>query len=505
MTAAHPVPDVRRRRPWWLDAMVAVAAIFAVPATASELDILTPTPPFDQVERYESNSGGAGTVRGPFDRNAFSQPMANVDFGDRAEFNIGNSVFRRLWVTAPSSTRASDGLGPLFNSRACQSCHFRDGRGHPPEGNFPEDIAESMLMRLSVPPRTEAERALLASGRVNALPDPVYGGQLQDLGIAGQQAEGRIHTTWREEEEVLGDGTIVSLRSPAYRIEDPAFGAPDPDLMMSVRVASPMIGLGLLEAIPEEQILAGADPDDADGDGISGRPNRVWSVEHDRLMLGRFGWKANEPTLAQQNAHAFAGDIGLSSPLAPAAWGDCTEAQIACRAAIHGDDDPEAPGIEVPQALMDPLLFYTRHLAVPARRGVEDPEVLRGRGLFYEIGCEACHTSRFVTAREAATEPLSWQLIWPYTDLLLHDMGPGLADGRPDGQASGSEWRTPPLWGLGLTETVVGHTYFLHDGRARNLTEAILWHGGEAQAARDRFATLTAEERAALLAFLQSL
>ncbi|NBB84339.1 MAG: thiol oxidoreductase [Alphaproteobacteria bacterium] len=494
-----------RRRPWWVDTTAVVALLFAVPTVAAELEILTPQPPFDQAERYETNSGGAGTFRGPMDRDAFSQPMTNISFGDRAEFNIGNSVFRRLWVTAPSSTKASDGLGPLFNSRACQSCHFRDGRGHPPEANFPDDVAESMLMRLSVPPRTEEQRALLASGRINALPDPVYGGQLQDLAIAGQQAEGRIHTTWTEEEVVLGDGTLVSLRRPAYRIDDPAFGPPDPELMISIRVATPMIGLGLLEAIPEEQILANADPGDADGDGISGRPNRVWSVEHDRLMLGRFGWKANEPTLAQQNAHAFAGDVGLSSPLAPAAWGDCTEAQPACRAAIHGDDDPDSPGVEVPQELMDPLLFYTQHLAVPARRDVEDPQVLRGRGLFYETGCEECHTSRFVTARDAATEPLSWQLVWPYSDLLLHDMGPGLADNRPDGQATGSEWRTAPLWGIGLTETVVGHTYYLHDGRARNLTEAILWHGGEAEAARDTFAAMPADDREALLAFLKSL
>jgi len=493
------------RRPLLFDVLAVTAAVFAVPAVAQELDILTPEPPYDRAEPYEANSGGAGTFRGPVDRDAFSQPMANLSFADRAEFNIGNSVFRRLWVTAPSSTRASDGLGPLFNSRACQSCHFRDGRGHPPEANFPDDVAESMLMRLSRPPRTDAEAALLAEGRVNSLPDPVYGGQLQDLAVAGHTAEGRIRTEWEESVVTLAGGQTASLRAPTYSVADLGYGPLDPEVMMSVRVAPPMIGLGLLEAIPEDRILANADPDDADGDGVSGRPNRVWSTADRRLVLGRFGWKANEPTLAQQNAHAFAGDIGLSSPLARGPWGECTEAQTACREAIHGDSPAEEPGIEVPDTLMRPLLFYTRHLAVPARRGVEDPEVLTGRKHFYEIGCEACHVSRFVTDRAAPTEALSWELIWPYTDLLLHDMGEGLADGRPDGLAGGREWRTPPLWGIGLTETVVGHTYYLHDGRARNLTEAILWHGGEAQAARDAFAALPAEDRAALLAFLRSL
>ena len=475
-----------------------------MPAAALEPGLLAPQQPYDRGDAYEVNSGGAGTFRGTINRNAFSQPAGNLSFADRAAFNIGNAVFRRLWVTAPSATAASDGLGPLYNSRACQSCHPRDGRGHPPAANFPDDIAESMLMRLSVPPQTDQERALLASGQINALPDPVYGGQIQDLGIPGHAAEGHIHTAWQEVTVTLNGGETVWLRQPTYTVTELAYGPLSPDVMMSVRVAPQMIGLGLLEAIPEARILGLADPDDADGDGISGRPNFVWSVEDQGLVLGRFGLKANEPTLDQQNAHAFAGDIGLSSPLAPNPWGDCTSAQTACRAAIHGDPAGN-PGVEVPATLMEPLLFYTRHLAVPARRGVDDPQVLAGRALFYETGCVGCHVSRHLTADQAATPALSRQLIWPYTDLLLHDMGPGLADNRPDGQAGGQEWRTPPLWGIGLTETVNGHTFFLHDGRARNLTEAILWHGGEAQAQRDAFAAMTSDERAALIAFLNSL
>ena len=485
-------------------AVLGVCTIFSVPAAATQLGLLTPEAPYDRAETYEANSGGAGSYRGAINRNAFSHPAGNLSFAERADFNIGNAVFRRLWVTAPASTTASDGLGPLYNSRACQSCHLRDGRGHPPAANFPDDTAESMLLRFSVPPSTDAERALLAEGWVNALPDPTYGGQLQDLGIGGHAGEGRIHTVWEEIPVELNGGETASLRQPTYTVTDLAYGRLSEDVMMSVRIAPPMIGLGLLEAIPEDRILALADPDDADGDGISGRPNFVWSVADEALMLGRFGWKANEPTLDQQNSHAFAGDVGLSSPLAPTPWGDCTEAQTACRQAIHGDPDAN-PGVEVSGALMERLLFYVQHLAVPVRREVDDPQVLAGRDLFYQTGCVSCHVSRHLTDDNAATPALSRQLIWPYTDLLLHDMGPGLADDRPDGQATGQEWRTPPLWGIGLTEAVNGHTFFLHDGRARNLTEAILWHGGEAQAQRDAFAAMTPDERAALIAFLNSL
>ena len=503
MPGSPPIPRHRRVPRAFYIALV-VGMIFAVPAAATQLGLLTPEAPYDRAETYETNSGGAGTYRGAINRNAFSHPAGNISFAERADFNIGNAVFRRLWVTAPASTAASDGLGPLYNSRACQSCHLRDGRGHPPAANFPDDTAESMLLRLSVPPSTDAERALLAEGRANSLPDPTYGGQLQDLGIGGHAGEGRIHTVWEEVPVELNGGETASLRRPTYTVTNLAYGPLSDDVMMSVRIAPPMIGLGLLEAIPEERILGLADPDDADGDGISGRPNFVWSVADEALMLGRFGWKANEPTLDQQNSHAFAGDVGLSSPLAPTPWGDCTEAQVACRAAIHGDPDAN-PGVEVSGALMERLLFYVQHLAVPARRDVDDPQVLAGRALFYQTGCVSCHVSRHLTDDNAATPALSRQLIWPYTDLLLHDMGPGLADNRPDGQASGQEWRTPPLWGIGLTEAVNGHTFFLHDGRARNLTEAILWHGGEAQAQRDDFVAMTPDERATLIAFLNSL
>ena len=233
-------------------------------------------------------------------------------------------------------------------------------------------------------------------------------------------------------------------------------------------------------------------------------PNRTWSDEHDRIMLGRFGWKAGQPSIAQQSASAFRGDVGISTPLYPSAHGDCTAAQSGCLEAPHGGQSNQDT-VEATESMFAALLFYSRNLAVPARRDIADPQVLEGKRLFYESGCIACHTPKFVTRRDSPGEEQSFQLIWPYSDLLLHDMGEGLSDDRPEGEASGREWRTAPLWGIGLTETVNGHTYFLHDGRARNLLEAVLWHGGEAEAAKQRVVEMTRRQRSALLAFLGSL
>ena len=361
-----------------------------------------------------------------------------------------------------------------------------------------------MLMRLSVPPGSDAERDLLNEHQAKVIPEPTYGGQLQDLAIAGHKAEGRVAISYDEQPVELADGEVVVLRAPAYTIDDLAYGPLHPKTMMSPRIAQPMIGLGLLEAIAAEDILANADPDDADSDGISGKPNRVWSHEHDQVMLGRFGWKAGNPTLHQQNSDAMAGDIGISNPLFPNAFGDCTSLQKACRAAPDGRSERH-DGHETGHLVMDKILFYTRNLAVPVRRDIDDPTVLRGKKMFYETGCIACHTPKFITPKVGVPDAQAFQLIWPYTDLLLHDMGDGLADNRPEGDANDREWRTPPLWGIGLTKIVNGHTYFLHDGRARNLKEAILWHGGEAAGAQQRFVDLAKPDREALITFLNSL
>ena len=383
-------------------AMVAPVVPLAVPDRAERAAILAPTSRFDAPERWGRLSGGSATNRKRSDRDAFSLPSANLSFEARAQFAIGNGLFRRPWVSSPSSTRSADGLGPLYTARSCQRCHLKDGRGHPPTSA--EDSAVSMLVRLSVPPRTEEERALLASGRAAVIPEPIYDGQLQDVAVPGMAAEGRIRVTRTERAVTFDDGTKASLEEPRYAIVDTGYGPLDASVMTSPRVAPPMIGLGLLEAVAESDILARADPDDADGDGISGRPRSAWSREHGRTMLRR--------------------------------W---------------------------------------------------------------------CHTPKHATRRDWPVEELAGQLIWPYTDLLVHDMGDGLADGRPEGDASGREWWTAPLWGIGLTEVVNGHTRFLRDGRARNLVEAILWHGGEAHAATAAFRAMSEPEPDVLVAFLNSL
>lgn len=456
------------------------------------------------VDPAEAFPGGAATSPGPLDRRAFSQHAANLPFDQQLDFEIGNALFDRIWASAPASTQASDGLGPLFNAKSCQQCHIRDGRGHTPSANYPDDNAVSMVLRLSIPPTTEAEEEDIASGRRPIIPEPTYGAQLQDRALPGHAIEGRMHLTYEEVSFHFPDGEVASLRRRTYAIEALGYGPLHPQTRLSPRVAPPMIGLGLLEAIAEADIRALADPDDRDGDGISGRVNEVWSLEFDRPMLGRFGWKAVEPTLVQQSAHAFSGDIGLSSWIARAPWGDCTAAQPVCLEAPHGDS-PQYGNLEIADKMMGPLVLYVRNLAVPARRDVEAETALQGRELFADLGCASCHTPSFTTGSSPRSAHLAHQKIWPYTDLLLHDMGEGLADGRDEGHANGREWRTAPLWGIGLTETVNGHTFFLHDGRARNLTEAILWHGGEAQRSRDGFVALTKSEREALLAFLNSL
>lgn len=422
---------------------------------------------------------------------AFRQPEAALTAEQRFGFRLGEAVFRRLWVSAPASTRHADGLGPLFNARSCQGCHIGNGRGRAPSG---------LVARISVPPSVlpfGAEAAArLAAGTLGWIDEPRYGAQLQPFAVQGLAGEPRLVTEWREEAVTLADGTAVPLRRPLHRTEAaPGMPPLHPDAMLSPRLAPPMIGLGLLETVPEAQILALADPADADGDGIRGRPNSVWSAAAGRPVLGRFGWKAGEPDLPRQVASAAALDLGLSTPPRPEPWGDCTPAQPACRAAPHGLAAGQRT--ELGPALFDLLLHFTRHLAVPPRRDTAAPAVRRGEALFAALGCAACHNPRFTLADGRA--------IAPYTDLLLHDMGEDLADGRPEWRAGGRDWRTPPLWGLGLTRAVSGETALLHDGRARSALEAILWHGGEARPARERVVGLPAADRAALLAFLESL
>ncbi|ABF64934.1 protein of unknown function DUF1111 [Ruegeria sp. TM1040] len=462
--------------------------------------VTAPTEDFAAPEAFEENSAGTATLPHTDDRDAFSQPPANLTFEQGLEFHLGEALFDKLWVFSPASTLASDGLGPVYNARACQRCHIRDGRGHLPEG--PDYRSASTFLRISIPgPVPPHLRAI--PDYIGMVPEPTYGWQLQDFSAPGVDPEYRLSVTFTEEEIALNGGEVAHLRKPQFEASALKYGPLDSEAMLSPRVAPPMIGLGLLEAIPAADILALADPDDLDGDGISGRANLVWSKEFDQVMLGRFGLKAGTATIHEQSAAAFSGDIGISTPLFPQPYGDCTAQQVDCRAAPHGDEDLR--GTEIDQPNMDLVTFYSRNIAVPARRNLDAPEVLRGKSVFYEIGCTSCHTPKFVTHRLIDRPEQSFQLIWPYSDLLLHDMGEGLADNRPEARATGREWRTAPLWGIGLTQQVSARATFLHDGRARTLLEAILWHGGEAQAARDRVVALPPADRAALISFLESL
>ena len=440
--------------------------------------------PAEAGQSREALSGGAATVQATT-RQAFGQPLPHLTADQETRFFVGNSFFNRNWVSAPASTTARDGLGPMFNARSCSACHLHDGRGRPPA---PGEEMLSMLVRLSVPGQ---------DSRHGVVPEPVYGDQFNGFAVPGVPPEGRALVTYEEMPGAYEDGEPFSLRRPTYTFSDLQYGPMHPDTLLSPRVAPAMVGLGLLEAVPESALLALADPHDADGDGISGRPNRVWDKAQQRTVVGRFGWKSNQPSVAQQVGGAFLGDIGITSPLFPDE--NCTPAAVACRQASNGGSP------ELPERLFAHVVFYSRTLAVPARRNTQLLQVRRGRKLFDDAQCNACHTPSLETGAVPGLPDLSGQVIHPYTDLLLHDMGDGLADNRPDFEASGFEWRTPPLWGIGLLETVNRHTFLLHDGRARDLAEAILWHGGEAEESKEYFRRMPRSDREALLQFLNSL
>ena len=438
------------------------------------------------VDPGEELPGGDTTNTLLLGSNAFATPAENISDENETLFFSGNSFFNQSWVQAPASTESRDGLGPLFNARSCAACHFKDGRGAPPLE--PDESFLGILLRLSIDGQ---------GPNGEPVPEPNYGGQLQPFSIAGVPAEGNPTVEYTEMPGEHDDGEAYVLLSPTYTISDLAYGPMSSEVLISPRVAPAVIGLGLLEAIDEDRLQQLADPDDADGDGISGRINMVWDVAKETPVIGRFGWKAEQPTVRQQSAGAFLGDMGITSELFPAQ--NCSSAQIDCEAAISGGDP------EIPDNLLDRVETYGRLLAVPIRTSHDDEVVLRGKLLFGQIGCASCHVPTHQTGTDSDLPEVRDQTIWPYTDLLLHDMGPDLADDRPSFGANGREWRTPPLWGLRLYETVNGHDRLLHDGRARGVAEAILWHGGEGEASRDEFRALPADDREALVEFVESL
>jgi CxxC motif-containing protein (DUF1111 family) len=439
--------------------------------------------------------GGATTVHVE-GRNAFSLPAANLPDDERTRFAIGNSFFRRNWVQAPSSTRARDGLGPHFIARSCGGCHVQDGRGAPPD--FRKGLHEqpvALLIRLSIPG---------ANAHGGPKPEPVYGDQLNNAAVQGVRPEGRITIRHETVRGRFADGTPYALRKPAYGFDQLGYGSMPADAMASPRIAPQLVGVGLLEAIPEAEIERNARDQAAAGGPIRGVPNRVWDAFAGTTMIGRFGWKANVATLAHQTAGAFLGDMGITSSRFQNET--CTRTQADCLAAPRGASG-KAP--EIDDETLGHVVFYQSTLAPPVRRGASDEEVLKGQRLFSQAQCAACHRPSYVTAEgpfpRLTSKALAGQRIWPYTDLLLHDMGEGLADGRPDFLANGRQWKTPPLWGVGRIQEVNGHTRLLHDGRARGVLEAVLWHSGEAQASRDRVLKMSRAEREALVKFVESL
>lgn len=429
--------------------------------------------------------GGEGT-RPVSDPDAFTFQAANSPKEHQRPFSFGNRLFNTNWVQAPASVKTFDGLGPMFNRVSCSGCHTHDGRGQPSAtGEGPMD---SMLLRISIPG---------TNAHGGPAPIPNYGDQLSERAIPGVAPEGRAKVAYTEVPGAYGDGEIYSLRKPAYEIMDPGYGVLPKDTQISPRVAPQMVGLGLLQAIPEETLRAMADPDDGNGDGISGRPNTVWDKVSKKTSIGRFGWKANQPNLRQQNADAAVGDTGLSTSINPEQ--NCSDAQTACLASINGGE------AEMSDEFLDKLTLYTMTIAVPAQRDASAIPVKKGFAAFQSMGCAACHVSTVKTGEVFGFPEISNQNIHPFTDLSLHDMGEGLADNRSDFEASGREWRTPPLWGLGLVPSVNGHNTLLHDGRARGFAEAILWHGGEAERSKENFRTSLKGTRDALIAFLKSL
>ncbi|MFO1340747.1 MAG: di-heme oxidoredictase family protein [Burkholderiaceae bacterium] len=444
--------------------------------------------------------GGAGTVPAA-GKNAFSFPFANLDDDERQRFAVGNSFFRRNWVEAPSSTAARDGLGPHFIARSCGGCHDQDGRGAPPD--FRRGLNEQpigLLIRLSVPVK--------GGDPLATAPEPTYGDQFNNRAVGGVKPEGQVRIHRTPVHGRFADGTPYTLQAPRYQLGDLAYGPMQKGTLTSPRLAPQLPGVGLLDAIAEGDIVANAESQAqaaaASGSPIRGQVNRVRDAYSGELRVGRFGWKANVPTLVHQTAGAFLGDMGITSRwFADEA---CTPRQKDCLASPRG---AEGKGPEIDDTTLSHVVFYESTLAPAARRGAREPEVLQGQKLFAAAQCAVCHRPAYVTAQApfpALSSPkVAGQTIWPYTDLLLHDMGEALADHRPDGQANGRQWKTPPLWGTGLIRDVNGHERLLHDGRADGVLEAVLWHGGEAEGAKQQVLKMSAAERAALVKFVESL
>ncbi|WP_422091823.1 di-heme oxidoredictase family protein [Tenacibaculum ovolyticum] len=418
---------------------------------------------------------------------AFGRGIPSLSNLQSSFFGIGDAMFNQSWVSAPATTTSRDGLGPIFNARACSACHLNDGRGEP----ILETGASSkgLLIRLST-------GNSITTGPVG---HGAYGGQLQDKSNLGIKIEADIQVVFSYIKGTYADGSTYELRKPNYTIINENYGSLV-GVQTSPRIGQQLIGLGFIDALSEASILENADPNDANNDGISGKANYVWNVKKDKLTIGKFGWKSNQPTLNQQVAGAFNGDMGLTTSIFPNE--NCPEG-VDCSQLFNGNNPGE--NVEVPDKQFSRMALYMAAISVPKRRNYKEEAVLKGKKIFRDLKCASCHVDNFTTGTNEILSQINNIKISPFSDFLLHDMGDELADNRADFLANGNEWRTQPLWGLGLIEAVNGHTFLLHDGRARNIEEAILWHGGEAESAKESFKQKTKTEREELLQYLNSL
>lgn len=421
--------------------------------------------------------GGKTTVHYPYSNepdNAFKQMAGNMSPTNGVDFMLG----RRLHHTDFEDGTHSESGNPVFSAqvgklgskyvaRSCVECHVNNGRALPP--------AIGALMTSS---------SLKVGIDSSGTPHPVLGSIFQPKSTGGSTNDGSASISgYSTISGQYGDGTPFTLRKPSY-----SFGGTTPS-HYSMRLAPPLVGMGLLEAISESSVMALADPDDSDSDGISGRPQIIVDPETGQSRLGRFGYKGSHALVEHQVASALNSDIGITTSVFPVL-----------------DDGTTGAGSGISDTELDQMTRYTALLGVQARRDLDDAQALQGETLFTSTGCAKCHTPQFTTSSTHPMAEVRGQTISPYSDLLLHDMGPGLADNMGEGIATGSEWRTSPLWNLGHTAGVneTGEAY-LHDGRAETLEEAILWHGGEADASKNAFCNMSATDRAALVAFLKSL
>ena len=439
----------------------------------------------------ELQPGGSLTAKRLSER-SYIYPGKGITKAQELDFWTGFSLFRDPWVIAPSSTKDRDGLGPLFNARSCVACHDAGGRAKTHEAG--EFLPLPLIIRLG-----STDKNIMDV-------DPIYGGQLQPRTIDYDRArlpekikpEAWLKLDFTEVKGKFADGTSYQLHRPNYELTKLGYGELATHTGLSPRHAPNVFGMGMLDAISDSDLLAQEDVNDSNNDGISAKYNRVPNVVTGATEIGRFGFKAKHPNMDQQVAGAFRGDIGITSSLFPTE--DCTETQISCAVAsmLGGHDS-----VEIPDKLLQLVNDFNRFLAVPPTRRLQDK--LAGRALFYQLDCHLCHTPSYQTDDNYSVKELAGQTIWPYTDLALHDMGEGLADGVYEFSANGREWRTPPLWGIGLQKAYTGQARYLHDGRARSIEEAILWHGGEAQKSQTAYINLSKEQRTQLLTFLAAI